>query len=180
MVVILKQRYKITERYFPFHSRQEAENAYNSDYKEYIGLGINQKGIIGEQIEWVDDPIVESIKVLTFYNPIRDSIKYRGISVEFGNVLFSYARLDNATVNIASFLGVVHALAYNLLNNLNLPVYSDNTCAIKWVKKKAINTSLERSVSTEHIFNLIDRAVAWLNTHAFACEILKWQTKVWE
>ena len=61
----------------------------------------------------------------------------------------------------------------------NLPIYSDSRNAISWVKKKKCKTLLARKPINEPIFDLIERAEKWLNTHTYTTQILKWETSVW-
>ena len=61
----------------------------------------------------------------------------------------------------------------------DLPIYSDSRNAISWVKKKKCKTLLARKPINEPIFDLIERAEKWLNTHTYTTQILKWETSVW-
>lgn len=50
---------------------------------------------------------------------------------------------------------------------------------MKWLKQKAVSTTLPRDSSTEEIWLMIDRAEQWLRTNTYSNKVLKWQTKQW-
>ena len=59
-------------------------------------------------------------------------------------------------------------------------IYSDSRNALLWVKARRCRTKLERTPKTEPLFQLIERADHWLQTHDFAdIPLLKWETKRW-
>ena len=62
---------------------------------------------------------------------------------------------------------------------MNTPIYSDSETAIIWVKNKKTKTKLTRSMDNEEIFNLIDRALTWLENNEYTNPILKWNTVSW-
>jgi ribonuclease HI len=62
---------------------------------------------------------------------------------------------------------------------VNIPIYTDSTIALGWIKKKRCVTKLERNKNTESLFTLIERAENWLNTNTWSQSILKWDTKAW-
>ena len=58
-------------------------------------------------------------------------------------------------------------------------IYSDSRTAISWVRKKCCKTQLERTAETEPLFQLIERAEAWLKAHRVTNPIVKWETDKW-
>jgi ribonuclease HI len=58
-------------------------------------------------------------------------------------------------------------------------VYSDSRTAIKWVKDKSVKTKLPRNDNTELLFDLLDRAVRWLQNNDYQNLVVKWETKKW-
>ena len=61
-----------------------------------------------------------------------------------------------------------------------MTVYSDSRNALLWVKARKCRTKLARTARTEQLFQLIERAETWLNTHNFAdIPLLKWETSQW-
>ena len=60
-----------------------------------------------------------------------------------------------------------------------MPIYSDSRTAISWVRNRKAKTKLERTPRNEPIFNLLERALAWLDSHSYQNPILKWETDKW-
>ena len=58
-------------------------------------------------------------------------------------------------------------------------IYSDSYNAILWVNKRQCKTKLERTPETEPLFQIIQRAERWLQTHTWRNPIVKWETKQW-
>jgi ribonuclease HI len=93
--------------------------------------------------------------------------------------VFKVGPFPEATVNIGEFLALVHALSYLKKHKLDMPVYTDSLTAISWVRKKQIKTKLKQNIANKKVFELIDRALKWLNTNSYNTPILKWDTKKW-
>ncbi|QKY71275.1 hypothetical protein [Lentibacillus sp. CBA3610] len=83
------------------------------------------------------------------------------------------------TNNLGEFLAVVRALRYLHEKGSEIPVYSDSVSAIAWVRKKRVNTNLNRNADTEALWRDIDEAIQWLHDHDYANPLLKWETKTW-
>ena len=96
-----------------------------------------------------------------------------------GQEIFRIGPYKKGTNNIGEFLALVHGLALLDKEKKNLPIYSDSRNAISWVKKKKCKTLLERIPDNEPIFNLIERAEKWLNSHTYTTPIYKWETTEW-
>lgn len=133
-----------------------------------------------EVLEIIEDkPILESIAVdaSTIQNP--GPTEYRGVETKTKKVIFEM-KLDEATNNIGEFLAIVHALALYKKKGENLKViYSDSANAISWVKQKKCKTKYERTDKNGKVFELIQRAVIWLETNQYDTKILKWNTGAW-
>jgi ribonuclease HI len=104
--------------------------------------------------------------------------EYQGFLMPEKRKLFG-VHVGLATNNLGEFLAIVHALAYLYKNESNLPVYSDSRTALSWVQKKKVKSDLVRDKSTEQAWELVDRALVWLNTHNFTNRIWKWETEFW-
>jgi ribonuclease HI len=104
--------------------------------------------------------------------------EYQGFLMPEKRKLFG-VHIGLATNNLGEFLGIVHALAYLYKHESNLPIYSDSVTALSWVAKKKVKSELERSFKTEEAWQLVDRALIWLNTHQFSNRIWKWETEHW-
>lgn len=110
-------------------------------------------------------------------NPGR--MEYRGVDTGTGRVLFHVGPYEQATNNIGEFLALVHALAFLKKQNLNLPVYSDSTNGMLWVKQKKCKTKLQPNEANKPVFDLIRRAEIWLQNNTYSNPVLKWDTKNW-
>lgn len=133
-----------------------------------------------EALEITDNkPILESVSVdaSSIKNP--GPTEYRGVDTKTRKVIFS-VKLNEATNNIGEFLAIVHALAHYKKKGEELKIiYSDSMNAISWVKQKKCKTKYERTHSNEKVFDLIQRAVTWLETNQYNTKILKWNTGAW-
>lgn len=105
-------------------------------------------------------------------------VEYRGIDLQTGQIVFHQSRLWG-TNNIGEFLALVHALA--LIDQKGGPstVYSDSRNALLWIRKGKCATKLARTAKTAEVFDLIERAEAWLAAHRSAVRLVKWKTAEW-
>lgn len=106
-------------------------------------------------------------------------MEYRGVDLATGAVVFHYGPV-HGTNNIGEFLAIVHALALLKQQGKVLTIYTDSRNALLWLKKKTCRTTLQRTVRTEKLFDLIARAETWLRTHDYSdIPIRKWETARW-
>jgi ribonuclease HI len=96
-----------------------------------------------------------------------------------GKQIFHQGPYEHGTNNVGEFLAIVHALVMLEKKRSTMPIYSDSSTAIGWVKKKHSNTELAADEKNAMLFELIDRAENWLAEHTFANPILKWDTQAW-
>jgi ribonuclease HI len=157
--------------YKSFTSLDEARKAYEGNAKDYF----NKKKSIPE----TGGPDLESFSVDAACSGNPGVMEYRGVDTKSGIELFRKGPFQTGTNNIGEFLGIVHALAYLKKRDSKIPVYTDSRTAIKWVKNKAVKTKLPRNKDTEYLFELIDRAILWLNQNDYPNEIIKWDTENW-
>jgi ribonuclease HI len=163
-------------RYKSFSSQSEAISAYASAPTALSGthpkLNISAKSGISR-------PKIECICVDAACSGNPGQLEYRGVHYLTGEELFHMGPYPEGTVNIGEFLAIVHGLAWLKQRNLNLPVYSDSRNGIKWVLDKNVKTTLRRTKLNESLFELVDRALNWLNTNTWDNPLLKWETKYW-
>lgn len=157
-----------------FQSREEAELAFANGPNMGSTYELSK---VGTQKE--TDYIAHSISVDAACSGNPGDMEYRGVYTKNGQEIFHYGPVPNGTNNIGEFLAIVHALALLKQKNSMIPVYSDSMTAIGWVKKKQANTSIPRDQSTEHLWNLIERATQWLKRNSYPNKVLKWETKLW-
>jgi ribonuclease HI len=164
--------------YMSFDTKEEASLAYRDNPNNYIG----KKGKkTAETLLNLDMPKPQlfSLCVDAACSGNPGVLEYQGVFGETGTRVFHVGPFPLGTVNIGEFLAVVHALAYLKKNKLDMPVYSDSRTAIAWVTKKQIKTNLERTPQTEKLFELLDRALIWLQKNTYTTPVLKWATEYW-
>jgi ribonuclease HI len=106
-------------------------------------------------------------------------MEYQAIDLQTGYRVFHFGPV-RGTNNIGEFLAIVHALALAWQQRLpDKTIYSDSYNAILWVKKRKCKTKLERTPDTEQLYQIIERAERWLQTHDYHNPIIKWETSKW-
>ena len=165
--------------YKSFKTRQLAEQALKGKWWEYIGKDIIETELTEEQLQLVGKPIEESISVDGAWNTGTGVVEYQGVHTRTKKTIFRVGPLEDGTNNIVEFLGIVHALGHCKKNNITLPIYSDSSNAISWVRNKQARTNHNRSDKNTKLFELLNRAVKWLKENEYENEVLKWETKAW-
>jgi ribonuclease HI len=165
--------------YKSFSSKTEAERAFSSDYREFMGKETNKPEISKEEMEIVGTPVWESWSVDAACSGNPGILEYRGVETSSGKEIFHAGPYQQGTVNIGEFLAIVHALALLKKEGSKLPVYSDSRTAIKWVRQKKVNTKLLPENNNLKLFEFIQRAEKWLNENEYPNQIIKWETKYW-
>jgi ribonuclease HI len=123
--------------------------------------------------------IPESLSVDAACSGNPGIMEYRGVETGTGREIFHVGPFNPATNNIGEFLALVHGLALLKQQNLELPIYSDSTTALAWVRKKKCNSKLERTNTNQEVFDLIQRAEKWLRLNDYKNPVLKWETERW-
>lgn len=160
--------------YKSFPGLEEARQAFRGKPEDYIKKGVKRVSNPG-----VGNPLWESLSVDAACSGNPGKMEYRGVMTKSGRQIFHKGPFPLGTNNIGEFLGIVHGLAYLKKNNSDIPVYSDSKTAQKWIRDKAVKTKLPRNQKTEELFDLIDRAIGWLNTNTYSNPVLKWDTEHW-
>jgi len=162
-----------------FKNKATAEKAFIAGSSEYIGGNYFEKELTIEQLQAIGKPELDSICVDAAWNTVSRAVEYQGILLKTKELLFHQGPFDDGTINVAEFLAIVHALGYCKQRNIYITIYSDSRNAINWVKHKSVRTDLKRTEKNKRLFELIDRALKWLNTNDYQNKILKWDTKAW-
>lgn len=160
-----------------FDTLEEASKAFHSDWKDHIRKNPAKKKV--KKVFGTDGPDLNSLSVDAACSGNPGKLEYRGVETATGREIFHKGLFPLGTVNIGEFLAIVHGLAYLDKQGSALPVYSDSKTALKWVKDRKIKTNLPRNHNTEELFNLVDRAIAWLETHDYPNRVIKWDTEAW-
>jgi len=163
-------------QYMAFDTKQEAELAFKSTYRE---IQKSRKKQERASLKKVGEPNYHSIAVDAASSGNPGVMEYRGVDTATRKVLFKQGPFQEGTNNIGEFLAIVHGLAYLKKNQSNRVIYTDSRTAISWVKKKKCNTRLKPSDKNSDLFELIQRAEAWLRSHSYRTPVVKWETRVW-
>jgi ribonuclease HI len=167
-------------QYKSFSTFDAAKIAYKSNYKDYIGKTKTFKSDLStEELKKIGQPNHNSIAVDAASSGNPGKMEYRGVDTKSKKQLFIQGPFEEGTNNIGEFLAIVHGLAFLKQRNSDRIIYTDSRTAISWVKKKICNTKLERTDKNKPLFELVDRAVKWLNTNNYNTTIVKWETKAW-
>lgn len=163
--------------YKAFDSLAEAERAYASSPKQYIGQG--------EKTEDKKAPaalpasvIKNALAVDAACSGNPGMMEYRGVYIATGEEIFHFGPMFG-TNNIGEFLAIVHGLALLKQKGIDLPVYSDSYNALLWVKGKKCKTKLPRDNKSEELYGYIERAEKWLNENSYSTRLMKWETDKW-
>ncbi|MGV0105711.1 ribonuclease H1 domain-containing protein [Nostoc sp. DSM 114167] len=168
--------------YKSFKTREEAEGALELAEQSFI-IKTEHKEVKQQETKTKIFPakelILDSVCVDASCLGNPGYVEYRGIYTGTRKMIFHKSPMPNGTNNLGEFLAIVHALAYLNKQSMNIPIYSDSETAIIWVTNKKPKTKLTRSMHNEEIFNLVDRALTWLENNEYTNPILKWNTVYW-
>jgi ribonuclease HI len=107
-------------------------------------------------------------------------MEYRGVVTSTGDVIFHLGPFPDSTNNIGEFLALVHGLAHlNKTEQFTTPVYTDSLTARAWVRDKKIKSKIKPTERNAKVFELVQRALVWLETHSYQNPILVWDTPNW-
>lgn len=162
-----------------FKSRSLAEQAYQQGSEEYIGQDIFETELTPDQLALIGQPHMGSLSVDAAWNTFTGDVEYQGVYTNSKKIIFHQGPFTDGTINLAEFLAIVHALAHCQQQGITCPIYSDSRNAIGWVKAKVVRSNHPRRETNKKLFELVDRALAWLKTHHYSNELLKWETKAW-
>ena len=167
-------------QYKSFDTFEAAKKALKGNYKDYVGKSKVFKSELSEaQLKKIGQPNLNSICVDAASSGNPGKMEYRGVDTKSKKQLFIQGPFEEGTNNIGEFLAIVHGLALLKQKQSNRIIYTDSKTAMSWVRKKVCNTKLERSEKNKPLFELVDRAVLWLNNNNYNTVIVKWETKAW-
>ncbi|MEY4902855.1 MAG: hypothetical protein RLZZ292_670 [Bacteroidota bacterium] len=163
-----------------FESKVEAEAAYKGNVWSYIGKNATATKTATPTPN-KDAPVVwESICVDAACSGNPGDMEYRGVETSTGKELFRVGPLTQGTNNIGEFLGLVHGISYLQKQGLNsMPIYTDSRTGMAWLRNKKSKTELPRTERNKKVFELLDRAEAWLKINSYTNPIYKWETEDW-
>lgn len=106
-------------------------------------------------------------------------MEYQGVELMTGRTLFRVGPFPDATNNIGEFLAIVHAMALMEREGTLHNIYSDSVSGMAWVRNRKIKTQLKPTEKNRKVFELMARAITWLNSHQYRGKVMKWQTDLW-
>lgn len=173
-------------KYKSYPTKAEAEQAFAQGYAASFkaaaaksGAGKPASGKPKRQAAPAGDYDPDSISVDAASSGNPGVVEYQGVDTKTGERLFHQGPIPKGTNNLGEFLAIVHGLAYLQKRGSDKPIYSDSRTAMKWVREKHVATTLVRDESTAVIWSMVDRALAWLNSHTYRNRIMKWETEAW-
>ena len=169
-------------KYKSFDSQEAAVEAYRGDPAEQIELlaSIAKHRPAPVNYESIPDIRLDSLAVDAACSKNPGPVEYQGVWVRTGERIFHVGPIEGGTNNIGEYLALVHGLA--LLKSQgrpNTPIYTDSRTARAWVRNRQPKTTLPRTPQNERLFEMIERATAWLNANPLTNPILTWDTPAW-
>jgi ribonuclease HI len=165
-----------------FESLEEAQIAFGDDHKKYIKLSTgvvkskstNQASISKSKI------VTNSVAVDAACSGNPGLMEYQCVETISKKLIFHRGPFKDGTNNVGEFLGLVHTLALlDKHEKYSVAIYTDSKTAMAWVKNKKAKTKLDKTKYNEGLFDMIEKAEHWLQTHTIKNEILKWETDIW-
>jgi len=166
-------------QYKSFTTFEAAKKAFDGNYEEYKGKKKREASLTPEQLLKIGKPNYHSISVDAASSGNPGVMEYQGVDTKTGKKLFRQGPFKEGTNNIGEFLAIVHGLAFLKERNSDRIIYTDSRTAMSWVRKKNCNTKLKETLKNKSLFDLVRRAIDWLNTHNYNTPIVKWETKAW-
>ncbi|MGL4292647.1 MAG: viroplasmin family protein [Bacteroidales bacterium] len=184
-------------KYKSFTNKEAATKAFRDNYDDHIGAlqtvaralrGESKVPVKTQQHNTGINPPVnnaslpynpESIAVDAACSGNPGPMEYRGVYVRTGEEIFRIGPFEDGTNNIGEFLALVHGLALLKAKGSSLPIYTDSVTGQSWVRHKQCKSKLERTPRNEKIFELVERAEAWLRANTWTTPVYKWNTKEW-
>lgn len=163
--------------YKSFDTLEEAERAYSSSPRDYIGQSNKEKARTASG-SYPAEIIQNALAVDAACSGNPGMMEYRGVYIGTGEQIFHFGPMFG-TNNIGEFLAIVHGLALLKQKGIDLPIYSDSRNALLWVKGKQCKTKLPRDNKSEELFQYIDRAEKWLRENRYSTRLIKWETDKW-
>ncbi len=167
-------------QYKSFGTEAAAKEAFKGNYFDYVGKKDDSKSSLTKaELLKIGLPNYNSISVDAASSGNPGIMEYRGVDTKNKDQLFIQGPFAQGTNNIGEFLALVHGLSFLKKHKSERLIYTDSRTAMSWVKKKKCNTKLARSEKNKPVFDLVDRAEAWLKSNTYTTTIVKWETKAW-
>ncbi|WP_047247022.1 ribonuclease H1 domain-containing protein [Maribacter thermophilus] len=166
-------------QYKSFETFDMAKKAYNGNFEDFKGKKKETTRLSSAELKKIGQPNYHSIAVDAASSGNPGVMEYQGVDTKTGKKLFKQGPFEQGTNNIGEFLAIVHGLAYLKERKSDRIIYTDSRTAMSWVKKKKCNTKLVETEKNKDLFNLVRRAIDWLNKNHYDTPVVKWETKAW-
>lgn len=161
--------------------RLSAGNRDDGDLGRFLAASNSRPLPKAGQPDYMTNPEVDldawAVDASCLGNPGR--MEYQGVELMTGRTLFRIGPFEDATNNIGEFLAIVHAMALMQKQGKFHNIYSDSVSGMAWVRNKKVKTQLKSTPRNGKVFELLARALTWLNTYRYPGKVLKWQTDRW-
>lgn len=176
-------------RYKSYTSSAEATRAYrqgisaseSTELANLLNEAADHRPKTGATQDYFTNPEIDlnawAVDAACSKNP--GPVEYRGVELMSGRELFRVGPLAGGTNNLGEFLAIVHALALQEKMGVSHPIYSDSVSGMAWVRNRKIKTTLSPNEENAKLFNMLHRAMNWLNTHSYRSRVMKWDTPRW-
>lgn len=162
-------------RYMAFESLEAARAAFAVNPHEHIGK--KPKADSPQRI-LTNPPIWDSYSVDAACSGNPGVLEYRCVHTQSREIVFARGPYDAGTNNVGEFLALVEILALCVKKHDPRPIYTDSKIALAWLRdKKAKPKNPERL--NPLLLERLARAEAWLASHSYPNQVLKWDTQAW-
>lgn len=166
-------------RFRSYTSKEEATRAYEIGYVAATAEVPIVEKKPRTALLTVPGPLLPSISVDAACDMTTGVMEYRGVDTETRAEIFRKGPFLGASNNIGEFLAIIHALSMLHRAGDELPVYTDSRTALSWLRHRHTKTTVQRTAENAEVFDLLDRAERWIQSHTPRSPVLKWETEYW-
>lgn len=169
-------------KYRSYNSQEEAVRAFRGDPSDQMEILTAIARHRPEPVNYSSFPEIclDSLAVDAACSKNPGPVEYQGVWVRTGERIFHAGPFEDGTNNIGEYLALVHGLALlKAQGRPDTPIYTDSRTARSWVRNRQPKTNLQRTARNARLFEMMDRATAWLHSNAITNPILTWDTPKW-
>lgn len=167
-------------QYKSFKTKEAAETAFRESASQHIGTKKKGTKELPDFELYKAEIEMNSISVDAACSGNPGVMEYRGVITSSGQELFRKGPFENGTNNVGEFIALIHALALLKKNGKeDIAIYSDSRTAMAWHRNKKVKTTLKRNNKNTDLFQLLDKAIIWMESNTTKTKVLKWNTERW-
>lgn len=125
-----------------------------------------------------NSPIWDSYSVDAACSGNPGVLEYRCVHTRSREIVFARGPYDAGTNNVGEFLALVEILALCVKKHDPRPIYTDSKIALAWLRDKKANPKNPERLNPL-LLERLARAEAWLASHSYPNQVLKWDTEAW-